>query len=237
MSKKPQIYTVWERVPDGVRLCRQLGVATDRVLTRSGGVVAGQVWLEVPIDSEWLSASRLVVEDGQLVVSEIRIFPRESGGHRVPGRWSADVLGTRATVPRGGLTARTVRSVRLSEHATHTRKVLAWLQRTYGDQLFQNGRSLGEMGLRPPDRVRPRPSRNTGKPDAFYATLAGEYSEMVSRGERQPIRALAEQQDVRPATLRDWIHEARVRGLLTKGTRGRASGQLTPLAHRVLKRA
>ena len=235
MPEKPQLYTIWERVPNGTTLARRLGVPTKRLLIRSDAVVAGNVWLEVPIDPHWLAASRLAVQDGHLVVAEVRLFPRETGGRRVPGRWRGVVLGTRAPVPRGGLTARTLRAVRLGEHLKHTHEVLAWFQRKHGKVLFEAGHSLEALGLLPPDQDRPRRARNAGQPDRFYATLATTYVQLVSRGVRHPIRTIARRRHIGSEKVRDWIREARVRGLLTMGTQGRAGGQLTPLARRVLK--
>ena len=86
-----------------------------------------------------------------------------------------------------------------------------------------------------PDEGRPRRARKAGRPDRFYAQLAATYTRVVSRGGRHPIKDIAKRRRVEPSTVREWIREARARGLLTTGTRGRASGQLTPFAQRVLK--
>jgi hypothetical protein len=236
MPEKPTLHTNWAVVPDGKRLARQLGVPTGRLtLSRSGLVVAGQVWLVVPIDREWMAASRLAVQDGQLVVAEVRVFPRENRKKAVPGRWSADVLGTKAPVPRGGVTARVLRRVRVAEHSKRTQEVVDSLVKDSGPWLFEPDRSLGALGLMPSDQARPRPARKAGRPDQFYAKLAADYVQRIQGGARHPIKAMAGRRRVRAQTMRDWIHEARARGLLTAGAQGRAGGQLTPLADRVLK--
>ena len=235
MPDKPQLDTLWEAVRSGAALAKTLGVSEDRLVTESGRVKAGQIWIEASIDQRWRAAARLVVQQGDVVVGEIRVFPRETRGGRAPGRWSADVLGARARVPRGGLTAQTLRAVRLGGHVTQARDVLAWIVKRHGRKLFAPGHSLGELGLLPPDQARPRRARNAGRPDRFYARLAATYAGLVSRGVRHPIKDMAKRRRVEPPTVRDWIREARVRGLLTTGTRGRASGQLTPFAQRVLK--
>ena len=126
--------------------------------------------------------------------------------------------------------------MRLGEHLTHTQEVLAFIVREHGKDQFRPGRSLGELGLLPPDEGRPRRARKAGRPDRFYAQLAATYTRVVSRGGRHPIKDIAKRRRVEPSTVREWIREARVRGLLTKGTRGRAGGQLTPYAQRVLQK-
>ena len=150
MSDKPTLDTKLERVLDGEALARRLGVKKKRLVTsRSGNVIAGHVWMEVPIDRDWRAASRLVVKNGDLVVGEVRVFPRETRRGRAPGRWSADVLGTRAPVPGAGLTARLLHRVRLGEHLTHTQKVLAFIVREHGKDLFRPGHSCPKIRAHP----------------------------------------------------------------------------------------
>ena len=35
------------------------------------------LWLEVPVDDDWMAAYRFVNQDGSPVVAELRLFPRE----------------------------------------------------------------------------------------------------------------------------------------------------------------
>src|SRR4051794_31607483 len=79
------------------------------------------LWVEVPIDDAWLAAFRLFDRDGALVVGEMRVYPREpeegskessayfATGERPAGSWSAEMLGSKAPVPAGGLSARVAR--------------------------------------------------------------------------------------------------------------------------------
>ena len=57
--------------------------------------------------------------------------------------------------------------------------------------------------------------------DTYFAVLAGQYAGLVQAGARRPIALLATQRRERPSRLRDAIHQARVRGWLTEGLRGR----------------
>ena len=234
-KEQPQLRFVSERVPGGQPLAKRLGVPSAQVLTRGPDqVVVDHVWLDVPIDADWLATSRLVVQEGQLVVGELRVIPRERE-NPVPGRWSAEVVGVRAQVPPGGLSARTVRRVHLSDHLAHGQEVLAWVMEQHGGAGGGGGRLLRQFGILPPDEDRPRPVRRAGKSDRFYARLAAAYAELVSSGGRHPIKTLAQRRRVESATIRNWIREARVRGLLTRGVRGRATGDLTPGARRILE--
>jgi hypothetical protein len=70
------------------------------------------------------------------------------------------------------------------------------------------------------------------KDDDFYAEKAVDYLEALRRDPRRPLAWLEEQyrarrQRVGRATLRDWVHGARVRGFLTTGTQGRAGAEGT----------
>ena len=234
-KEKPQLRFVSERVPGGRQLATRLGVPAAQCLTRGPDqVVVSHVWLDVPLDADWLATSRLVVQEGQLVVGELRVIPRERE-NLVPGRWSAEVVGVRAQVPPGGLSARTVRRVHLSDYRAHTHEVLAWVMQQHGGRDGGAGRLLRRFGIFPPDEDRPRPVRRAGKPDRFYARLAAAYTELVSSGRRHPIKTLASRRHEGSATIRNWIREARVRGLLTRGVRGRAGGELTPRARRILE--
>src|SRR5262245_19968719 len=63
-------------------------------------------WVEAELSDDWRIAYRLFAQDGQPVIGEVRIFLKENDIARPPGEWSALVLGSKATVPRGGITAR-----------------------------------------------------------------------------------------------------------------------------------
>lgn len=219
-----------------LRLADELGVPSERIISAGDGIFfRGDFWLELVLPEqykEWRAASRLAVQDGQLVVAELRVFPAEEA-YPTPGVWSAEVLGVAAPVPLGGLPGRLLRRVRLGQPAKHTERFLRMSKSKPLGQFFR------ELDLRAPaERSEPsRPQRpRRGRPDLFYARLAAAYVKAVQRGEQRPIRWLATQRRTEPATIRDMVHEARERGLLTPATQGKSGGALTPRALAMLGR-
>ena len=79
----------------------------------------------------------------------------------------------------------------------------------------------------------PRPGRG-GRPDVFYARLAAQYVEVLTMSS-SPTRDLAERIGFSASSTRDFLHQARLRGLLTKSVRGIAGGELTEKAIRLLR--
>lgn len=186
-----------------------------------------EVWLEVTLgeDQEWVAAYRIVPdEDRRPAVAELRVFPNEPG-RRNPGRWSAERLGDQAPVPGHGLTARLLRQVKVAEHVDGKMTEILEAQRGR----LPAGRvaeRLAEHGLADaPPRFRGR-----GREDTYLASLASQYVQLLDQGSRTPVQALASQLGQDPAEVRDLIHEARSRGLLTAAPKGRAGGQLTERA-------
>jgi hypothetical protein len=170
----------------------------------------------VPLGKRWTAAYRLTVQDGAVVVGEVRIFPQEPPGRALPGQWSAEVLGIRARVPWGGITGRLVR-VKVTEHLRVADQVLRqsddWLRHPLA---LDAARRRAQPGL-----GRPR------KPDLWYARAAGRYAAALRGGSTRPVVDVAAQLGLTVARARDAIHQARARGLLTPGTRGRRGGALT----------
>lgn len=85
-------------------------------------------------------------------------------------------------------------------------------------------------------RERPRPGRR-GHPDQVYASTALAYVRAVSRGSAHPVADVAHSMRMSRDRVRDLLHEARRRGLLTTSGRGRAGGSLTPRCARILNDA
>lgn len=83
---------------------------------------------------------------------------------------------------------------------------------------------VGDLGRRP---------GRAGRPDIQYAQLAEQYDALLTAG-RQPVPEMAEAMHLSESQVRNLVNEARRRGLLTKGTKGRARGQLTAEARRLL---
>jgi hypothetical protein len=111
----------------------------------------------------------------------------------------------------------------------------------FAKQLLQpRGIKLGsEMRRRRPGRA--------GRSDSFYLAWAVGYVERLGAGSRRPVKDLAEHPPkiirgyisdgnlTSEATVRDIIHQARERGLLTRSPAGRPGGELTPKAKQILK--
>ncbi len=86
------------------------------------------------------------------------------------------------------------------------------------------------------------------RPEDFYLAWAVAYAERIRAGSRTPIKDLARRPQVRiegyvsrrgptgaAGTVRDIVHRARTRGLLTESAVGRAGGELTAKAMRLLR--
>lgn len=190
-----------------------------------------ETWLEVPVGDDWVAAYRIVPdEDRRPVVAELRVFPNEPGRRR-PGRWSAERLGDQSPVPGHGLTARLLRQVKVTEHVDRLMPQIleATRKKVPGGRVAER---MAEHGLAD-DRPR---FRGRGRDDAYLALLASQYVQLLDQGSRSPVQALASQLGQNPAEVRDLIHEARVRKLLTDAPKGRAGGQLTPRAMTLIPR-
>lgn len=219
-------------------------------------VQSDQAWVEVPLDSEWTAAYRLADQRGTPVIAELRVFPRPPDDPsafpgpemaRPPGCWEVDVLASGAVVPKGGVSARLLRKVRVGEHyafAAEWRRrdrvvdeLLALpdtevttttlmpesevqgLLRTRGEVRDRRTAALDQ------DRGRVgRPSR----PDAFYAQWAARYDRLMREHHPRPVAALAGRHGIPRSQVRDHIRRARQLGLLTPALhQGQKAGTLT----------
>ena len=81
------------------------------------------VWIRQDL-GDWRAMLRIVPsKNGNPVVAEVRLFPRESDADRVlaglePGEWSGSYVGSRAVVPGSGLTARILHAVKVGQART-----------------------------------------------------------------------------------------------------------------------
>src|SRR5262249_11679600 len=64
--------------------------------------------LELEAAPGWCAFFRLVGQGGVPVVGEVRIYPVERHPFRPLGIWSGEALGSVASVPAGGITARSL---------------------------------------------------------------------------------------------------------------------------------
>ncbi len=209
------------------------------------GILRRDTWVEVPlVPGERVAAFRFVLQDGAPVIAELRVFPEHSRprqfGQATPGRWSGELLGMAAEAPEGGLPARVLRRVRLTVHRRYANRVLRdWAKRGVLRSLA--GDELPSVDL-PRDRPRPqqkvklpgrRPGRQPG-PDLPLAQFAKEYVVALESGSRRPVVNVAARHRMRPQQVRDLIHRARTRGLLTPSSRGASGGGLTERAMTLL---
>ena len=192
-------------------------------------LAVGESWVEALIGSEWMAAYRLVAQEGLPVIAEFRLFPAEDHRHRPKGHWSAEVLGARAKVPPGGITARLVRQARVGEHQRFAGEFLRYVYQRLGEGPFAPGAPLERRRFHPPTKGKAGvSSRRSRKPDFFYVRIASTYAAEVEKGSRSPIVDTAKRLHINePSRVRDWIHEARQRGLLSSAQWGKRGGELT----------
>jgi hypothetical protein len=77
-------------------------------------------------------------------------------------------------------------------------------------------------GAAPSTPPRPRRPGRRGHSDDHYMTVAAEYQALCQDGNRSPTATLAGRHFVSRNTAAGWVREARKRGLLPPGRRGRA---------------
>ncbi len=122
-------------------------------------------------------------------------------------------------VPKNGITQQVVRRVPLGTFAP------------FSVSASKSGDKSTDVVARP----RPRPRRAAGLDDRFYARLAREYLALLAQGSRAPIEDLAAEKGEAVSRIRDRVHEARVRGLLSRSESGRKGGVLLPQALKLLE--
>lgn len=81
-----------------------------------------------------------------------------------------------------------------------------------------------------------RPGRR-GRPDVFYAELAAEYVAWLESPDDQTLTEFAQTRFVSESQMRNLLHEARYRKLLSKSPPGKAGGHLTERAIALLVEA
>lgn len=168
----------------------------------------------------------LVTSGGTAGLADLRIHPS--------GFNEEDEYPSTAEVPSGGISARLIRSIRPG-------KLLAKAQQIASAEAPKSAKRVAPS----PDVVinaiarignaeRRRPGRK-GNGVEHYLDWAVLYNDKVQAGSRKPIVDLARQTNWSVTTVRDTIANARSKyGLLTSSGQGRAGGELTPVARRLL---
>jgi hypothetical protein len=188
-------------------------------LTQVRMVSTRDLWILEAID-HWQAAYRMAVQDGAAVVAEIRLFPAEP--HWPAGEWSGVLRGLHASVPRGGITARLLRRLRLGAHVLEGRHVLVKLRQaasakgkrsTLRDMLRTDGLTHAAAPQRPKVGGR-KPSRDLDR-------VATVYRAALEHGDRAPVQAVARALGIKSKAASNAVDRARTRGLLSPTTRGR----------------
>jgi hypothetical protein len=169
---------------------------------------------------EWCTSYLVTNLSGtQPVIAEVRIYPAE--GRTSPtddckfevGEWS----GSAPEVPVGGITRRLLRSVSVESMWKEVRPLLPSLMGMNNADAIRKALAAHRLG--PPVVAK----RN---PDWWVAFMAAGYANLLPHT-KKPILTLADEAGLSPSTTRSVINEARRRGFLAGGKRGRAGGYLT----------
>jgi hypothetical protein len=179
--------------------------------------------------ARWTIEAWITIRRGHPVVGAVSVFP-EKGPPREVGDPPPRVA---ESVPYRGLERRLLRAVPVGRYGAEA--LAQQSERASWPDFAPSARadvSLLNLMLPGVSAIvgRPRPRRNVGRPDTYYAKLAAAYLERIAAGSSHPVRDLATQRHATAAHVRDWLHEARERGLLSRGTSGHAGGHLTPRA-------
>lgn len=198
-----------------------------------------EVWVEVPVQSEWVASYRLVIQDEEPVIAEVRLFP--AGPNRRAGRWSEDPK----AVPSNGVPGRALKDLKLSDPRDLFPKITKNMRRRM--EPAHAAEVLDRFGLREDSRIRVRRPGRGGRDDLFYAIWAEAYVRLVEAGVPHPVKALAAnppipvegyvstEGKVSVDTARGFVNEARNRKLLTRPAPGRSGGTLTDAAVELLR--
>lgn len=206
---------------DEQRLYRALPLVAPTIAERlpPRPVNALDIWFEAPLDDAWVVAYRLGLQGERVAVSEVRVFPaaapRESGS----GRWAAEVLGSRAPTPPGGLKARTLRRVRL---------------RAFERELSEILKAYRLPRFRAPEPPAAGGTRGRKANIRRYAQIAVLYAQQYEAASAHPTADVARRLRLTPATARAAVAKARRLGLLTETERGERGGRATAQAFEIL---
>lgn len=187
-----------------------------------------QTWFEVQVDERWLAAYRLMPEEGYAWPVELRLLPGRIDEPRRPAGQPS-----RGAEP-AQITSSLLRELRVPEHMKLAREALG------GEAGPERIEISGFWGFLKAEERPPSGAGRKAKPDQYYASLAVRYVGLVEGGSRQPFKELEEESQGRGTFysvefFQNEINEARRRGLLTSAGPGKAGGELTDKARRLLK--
>ena len=176
-------------------------------------------WSLGRLEAGWVYAMQLRLEHGRWVVGELRVFPESDllNWDRMK-RWIAEPLDF-PKIPSGGLTARQLRRIPFHQPAaalTGMMRAAKAIARSYEklDPAFFKSLDI----------------------DPKLVRIAAAYVDLLRRHSRQPTADCAQLLGLSVSRVRDAIHQARVRKLLTGSPgQGSAGGELTPYALDLLR--
>lgn len=176
-------------------------------------------------DPNWQVDATFVMYEGQPVLADLHLLPR------LPPDVQADCWTTDFVPPDAclrGISARLLRSISLPELEREARQGLMALARRNSSTRWRRELERAEASF-------DRPGRG-GRGDSDYVLWAVRYIEAVERGSRTPIADLAASHGLDKEQVRDRVHEARVRRLLTRAGRGKVGGHLTEKAEAIMQK-
>ena len=222
-----------------------VGVVSGRN-TKRGGQAA--IWFSEPVDGSALVVAGDLLEErpewAVLLAFEVGGGRTDLIGHaviRTPAPWPPEPRGTDSPLVRFAalfapaaerqhehLTTAIVRAAATTGLEAFVRRTLreraAPGYDTYAQKAWGQHVAPGEVDKRTQPRRRG---------DLRRAQIARRYVELLGQPEN-PKPILASELSLSINTVNSYLHQARERGLLTSDGRGRAGGQLTPLAHEIL---
>ncbi|HXH89844.1 MAG TPA: hypothetical protein VNI55_14690 [Gaiellaceae bacterium] len=205
---------------------------------------SGTAWFEKELEGGWVVAYRLVSQAGRPVAAETRIY---AGTIRagLPG-----VADPTIDVPRGGITTSLLR-LPVERHLKEAQE--EWMRPEADHYLdaendrYRDWDVPALWGFAKYLDTRPSPTGRKRRPDYEYAIFAALYVAAFAENRRAPFRVMVTRLEERAHpyaklveshytadSLRNIVTKAREKGYLTSRGPGRAGGELTTLARRVL---
>lgn len=184
------------------------------------------------IDEAWAYEMRLTRQDGRWVVAELRVLPYSPALESSALARARETPEPRPSVPKGGLTARHLRGIRFGDGPISSLQALDAICVNLARIYRQRERLQRKMeGLeRRRDRVLSEEER-LARRDLRLARVASCYVEARNGRSRRVNVDVARLLNMDITQVRDAIHLARKRGLISSsGRRGAPGGHLTARA-------
>ncbi len=205
---------------------------------RDGVLVGAAAELPIGDDGDWYAAGFFGIEDEELVLVELRVFPAEGGrpsdwvqalaeGSPGIGEWARDAGPASQSVTR--LSASLIRKATIDGLTDLAKQLVRDAVEAAPETRLQSGGDELVAAAR-----RPRGPGRPGHPDLFYAIWAARQVDKINAGSTAPNRDLGREHGDSVASIAQWIHEARRRGLLEQTRQGRIESRLTPKATQIL---